>query len=246
MRGRGLRLPSELADRVQALRRRPSTAEAASMLETYLYSKSSSLLTHQAQQGQGDSEENEDSESDEGGPKPDLVERMLAKRTTAQARSLNRAAVKIFRPQEYIAETALRDSELTYQELQPMGSDTLNQHLVRLGLFSSSSRLSTATLGEQMAHWKSAQFLKGTQPGQGEKAVAALQELAPQYDSKGMERLPRTYRCLKEWRCLKPGQSSPWACRSGSEWQYTFGDDGSSKWQLPYCCTCNTCASRSS
>ena len=191
MHGRGLRLPSELTDRMQALRRWPSATEAASTLETYLYSKSSSLL-HQAQQGQGDSEESEDSESGEGDPKADLVD------LAALNRSLNRAAVKIFRPREHMTETALRHS------------DTLNQHLVRLGLFSSSSRLSTATLGEQMAHWKNAQFLKGKRPWHGEKAVAALQELAPQYDSKGMERLPRTYRCLEEWRCLKPGQSSPW------------------------------------
>ena len=99
MRGRRLRLPSDLADQVRTLRRQPSTtekgsAEAASTLETYLNSKSGSLLAHLAQQSQGDGEENEDSDSDEGGPKPDLVDQMLAKKATANARSLNRATAK--------------------------------------------------------------------------------------------------------------------------------------------------------
>ena len=69
-----------------------------------------------------------------------------------------------------------------------------------------------------MAHWMNTQFLKGKRPWLGEKAVAALQALAPQYGSKGMDRLPRTYRCLKGWRRLKPGQSKcPWA------WPVWFG-----------------------
>jgi hypothetical protein len=56
------------------------------------------------------------------------------------------------------------NNELTYLELQSMGSDTLNKYLVRLGLFSGSNRLSAATLSEQMAHWMNTQFLKGKRP----------------------------------------------------------------------------------
>ena len=54
------------------------SAAAESTLETYLGSRSGSLLAHLAQQSQGDGEEDEDSDSDEGGPKPDLIDQMLA------------------------------------------------------------------------------------------------------------------------------------------------------------------------
>jgi hypothetical protein len=56
------------------------------------------------------------------------------------------------------------------------------------------------------------QSLKGKQTWHGEKAVAALQALAPQYGSSSMERPPLTCRCLKGWERLKPGQRKcPWA-----------------------------------
>ena len=161
---------------------RESPAAEASTLEDYLDSKSGSLLTPLALQSQGGSEYGEDSDSIEGDSKPDLVDQMLAKKSAAKSRTLNRATAKRFRTAaEYMAERTpeitnlLPDSELTYLELQAVGSDALNQYLVSLGLFSGSSRLSAATLedatamDERMVHWMNTQFLKGKRPRIGEK-----------------------------------------------------------------------------
>ena len=164
MRGKELYLPSGLVDQVRTLRRQPFTTVAPTAVEANP-SKSGSLLAHLAQRNQGDGEEDEDSDSDEGGPKPGLVDQMLARKAMARARSLNRATAKRFRPAaKYMTVKAPRvtdllpDNKLTYLKMRSEGSDALNHYLGSLGLFSGSSRSSAATveigpaLDERIAH----------------------------------------------------------------------------------------------
>jgi hypothetical protein len=66
-------------------------------------------------------------------------------------------------------------------------------------------------IDEKLASWINAQFFLGVRPWRGQKAIAALQSLFPEFGKHGHKALPRAMRCMRGWTRLMPGQSkSPW------------------------------------
>jgi hypothetical protein len=72
--------------------------------------------------------------------------------------------------------------------------------------------LSGAELDAQLVAWMNELYLAGHQVWKGEKLLAGIFCLAPEYGRHGTQNLPRSLRCLKGWRRLCPYHSrKPWA-----------------------------------
>jgi hypothetical protein len=107
----------------------------------------------------------------------------------------------------------LEGVEPSFLELASMGETSLKQYLATLAGFCACGPISKAELRDQermddrVVNWMNAEFARGSDAWKGEKVVAAIVALAPQYSKHGSYRIPKSMRCLKGWRRLCPGRS---------------------------------------
>jgi hypothetical protein len=107
----------------------------------------------------------------------------------------------------------------SYLELQSVTPGTLKQYLDGLGLAFASpdfclTQASQSETETKLVEWMYSQCYKGDGPNTGEKVLAALMALLPQYSRSGSMHIPRVFRTLAGWRRLVPHRSKklqPWA-----------------------------------